>query len=287
MLQNSPYVLTVSTKDAHGLVTRVSGFLTEQGAFISKAHHHNDPYSGMAFLRFAFQDKNGHLPKLAELEKAFRPIAADLEADAKFHDVSRPLPVVIAVSKFGHCLFDLIHRAKAGTLNIDIKAVISNHDTMRSFVEWAGIPYHHLPITKETKPQQEAQIKEILASVDSELLILARYMQILSEDMCAHLEGAAINIHHSFLPSFKGARPYRQAFERGVKVIGATSHYVTTDLDEGPIIEQAVERIDHSAGEAELVDIGRDMECIALSRAVRWHAEQRVLLNGHRTIIFN
>jgi len=287
MTENQPkFILTISTPDRAGLVSRVTGFITEQGGFIVEASHHNDPLSGNAFLRISFGDAQGNLPSRKALATAFKPIAADLGAEAHFYDAAKPLPIIIAVSRFGHCLYDLIHRVQSGILPVSVKAIISNHKDMQSFAEWAQIPFHHLPITKETKPQQEAEIKAIIEETKSELLVLARYMQILSEDMSAYVSGKAINIHHSFLPSFKGARPYSQAYERGVKVIGATAHYVTSDLDEGPIIEQAVERVDHAASAEEFVNIGRDMECVALARAVRWHAERRVMLNGSRTIIF-
>lgn len=286
MSDQKRYILKLSACDREGLVARVSGFITEQGGFINEASHYSDPLTGDAFLRFLFTDAGGNLPALSDIETAFKLVANDLEAEVLFCDISKPMPIVIAVSKFGHCLYDLVHRVQSAILPVEIKAVISNHEDMRSFVEWAGIPFHHLPITKDTKAQQEGQIKDILAETGSELLVLARYMQILSEDMSAHVSGKAINIHHSFLPSFKGARPYSQAYERGVKVIGATAHYVTLDLDEGPIIEQAVERVDHSASVDEFVNIGRDMECVALARAVRWHAERRLMLSGHRTIVF-
>ncbi|PCI34418.1 MAG: formyltetrahydrofolate deformylase [Alphaproteobacteria bacterium] len=290
MSKTSRYVLTLTAPDRAGLVATVASFIADQGGFITEANHHTDPREGTAFLRFAFQDAGQGAVKAAldisALRTAFAPIASTLGAGADFHDLSTPMPIVIAVSKFGHCLYDLLHRWKSGILPVEIKAVISNHEDMRSFTEWHGLPYHYLPTSEGTKTDREAQIKTILTDTGSELLVLARYMQILSEDMCRHLSGQAINIHHSFLPSFKGAKPYSQAFERGVKMIGATAHYVTADLDEGPIIEQAVERVDHSVSPGELVNIGRDTETVALSRAVRWHAERRVLLSGHRTVVF-
>lgn len=280
------YVLTLTVPDAAGLVAKVADFLTRQGAFITEANHHTELSSNTAFLRFSFHDAGGGLADIKELGAEFDPIAKSLGAVADFHNISPPMPVVIAVSKFGHCLYDLLHRWKAGILPVDVKAVISNHEDMRSFTEWHGLPFHHLPVTKQNKSEQEGQIKAVLESSGAELLVLARYMQILSEDMCLYLSGRAINIHHSFLPSFKGAKPYSQAYDRGVKMIGATAHYVTSDLDEGPIIEQVVERVDHSVSPKELVSIGRDTESVALSRAVRWHAERRVLISGHRTVVF-
>jgi len=286
MSVNSRYVLTFTAPDRVGVVATAANFLTSQGAFITEANHHTEPRSNSAFLRFAFHSDGTGLVDIDELRARFESIRLDFEATAHFHEVSVPMPIVVAVSKFGHCLYDLLHRWKAGILPVDVKAIISNHEDLQSFTEWHGLPFYHLPITKETKPKQEAQIKDIIKKHDVELLVLARYMQVLSEDMCHHLSGKAINIHHSFLPSFKGAKPYSQAYERGVKMIGATAHYVTGDLDEGPIIEQAVERVDHSVSSQELVNIGRDMESVALSRAVRWHAERRVILSGQRTVVF-
>ncbi len=286
MSTQDKYVLTLTAPDVSGIVANVAGALADWGAFITEANHHNEPRSETAFLRFAFHASEVSMATCEEMRQAFIPIAKRYNAEFAFHNMTHPMPIIIAVSKFGHCLYDLLHRWKAGILPVDVKAVISNHEDMRGFAEWHDLPFHYLPITKETKPQQEDQIKDLIKSYGSELLVLARYMQILSEDMCEHVSGRAINIHHSFLPSFKGAKPYSQAYDRGVKMIGATAHYVTSDLDEGPIIEQAVERIDHSVSPEELVNIGRDSESVALSRAVRWHAERRVLISGHRTVVF-
>ncbi|MBL4894631.1 MAG: formyltetrahydrofolate deformylase [Emcibacter sp.] len=286
MTINKNYVLKLTSPDAAGLVATVSGFLAEQGAFITEANHHTERRLNKAFLRFAFHEGDKGMEDIESLRRAFEPISDKLGAISEFHDMSTPMPIVIAVSKFGHCLQDLLHRWKAGILPVEVKAVISNHEDLRSFTEWHGVAFHHLPITKETKSEQENQIKAILEDSGAELLVLARYMQILSEDMCRHISGRAINIHHSFLPSFKGAKPYSQAYDKGVKMIGATAHYVTGDLDEGPIIEQAVERVDHTVSPKELVNIGRDTESVALSRAVRWHAEHRVLLSENRTLVF-
>ncbi|MCF8475092.1 MAG: formyltetrahydrofolate deformylase [Emcibacter sp.] len=286
MHKTPKYILTLTAPDRAGLVATVARFLAEQGAFITEANHHTDARLEMAFLRFSFQDAGRNLPELHKLREAFEPISRALKASSEFYDAAIPMPIIIAVSKFGHCLHDLLHRWKAGILPVDVKAVISNHEDMRSFTEWHGLPFHHLPISKETKINQETKIKSLIEDYNVELLVLARYMQILSEDMCRHISGRAINIHHSFLPSFKGAKPYSQAYDRGVKMIGATAHYVTSDLDEGPIIEQVVERVDHTVSAEELVNIGRDTESVALTRAVRWHAEHRVLLSGQRTVIF-
>ena len=194
--------------------------------------------------------------------------------------------VVVMVSKFDHCLNSLLHDWQSGQLPVEIAAVISNHDDLRSFVEWHKIPFHHLPVTADTKSEQEAQVKGLIDSLETDLVVLARYMQILSPELCTALAWKAINIHHSFLPSFKGAKPYHQAHTRGVKIIGATAHYVTTDLDEGPIIEQSVERVDHTQTPKDMVRIGRDIESVVINRAVRWHAEHRVLPNGNKTVVF-
>ena len=201
-------------------------------------------------------------------------------------DKSRKSRVLIMVSKEGHCLNDLLYRYSTGQLAIDVPAIVSNHDTWRGIAEWHNIPYYHFPITRETKPKQEAQVLEVVERHNIDLVVLARYMQVLSNDLCAQLKGRAINIHHSFLPSFKGAKPYHQAFDRGVKLIGATAHYVTPELDEGPIIEQEVARVDHTHLPEELEALGRDVECLALSRAIKYHTEQRVLLNGSKTVVF-
>ena len=278
-------ILTVSCPDKTGLVAALSGFITSNGAFITEANHHYDEKSGKAFLRFAFTQSEKPL-SIATWQDCSAAVAKSYDAEMCFYDTSKPMKVVVAVSKFGHCLFELIHRCKGGVLPIEICAVISNHEDMRSFTEWAEIPFHHLPITKKNKPEQEQQIRDVYNETGAELLILARYMQILSQEMCSDFDGKAINIHHSFLPSFKGAKPYSQAHDKGVKIIGATAHYVTTDLDEGPIIEQAVERVDHSASVDEFMNIGRDTESVALTRAVRWHSERRVLISGTKTVIF-
>ena len=280
----SSKILTVKCPDKMGIVSTLSGFLASNGAFIVEANHHNDEETGLAFLRFAFSEEN---PLSIETwSECAASVAKLCEAEMQFYNANQPMKVVIAVSKFGHCLQELIHRWKSGALPIDIQAIVSNHKDMQSFTEWADIPYHYLPVSNKNKAEQEQKIRDIVSETKSELLVLARYMQILSPEMCRDFDGKAINIHHSFLPSFKGARPYSQAHAKGVKIIGATAHYVTTDLDEGPIIEQAVERVDHSASVTEFMNLGRDTESIALTRAVRWHAERRVQLAGKRTIIF-
>jgi len=205
----------------------------------------------------------------------------------QIEDTAQRVRVLIAVSKLGHCLNDLLHRWRSGVLPVDIVGVVSNHEDLRGLVEWHQIPFHHLPVTADTRIEQEAALLELFSRYQADLLVLARYMQILSNDACRTLAGRCINIHHSFLPSFKGARPYHQAYERGVKIIGATAHYVTSDLDEGPIIEQAVERVGHEHTPERFQEIGRDLEAIVLARAVRWHAERRILLDGQRSVILS
>jgi formyltetrahydrofolate deformylase len=225
------------------------------------------------------------LPELPLLIEQFRPVAERFAMDWSVHPAERRCRVLVAVSQAGHCLNALLHRWSIGTLPVEVVGVVSNHTDQQRLVEWYGLPFHHLPIEAGRKAGQEAQLLDLVEDSGAELFVLARYMQILSEDACARLAGRCINIHHSFLPGFKGARPYHQAYERGVKVIGATAHYVTPDLDEGPIIEQDVQRVDHTMLPADLVEIGHDLEAAVLIRAVRWHAEHRVFVTGRRTIV--
>jgi formyltetrahydrofolate deformylase len=279
------YVLTISCPDAVGIVAAVSGFLSGRQLFITESAHFGDTISGRFFMRTVFREEPG-MPPLSELKAAFGELARRFEMDWEIYDTSVPQRVLILVSKFDHCLNDLLYRYRTGTLSIDIAAVVSNHPDLERVVEWHGIPYHHLPVTKETKAEQEAKILEMVDRLNIDLVVLARYMQVLSQDMCKALSWRCINIHHSFLPSFKGAKPYHQAHARGVKIIGATAHYVTSDLDEGPIIEQAVERVDHTQTPGDLVAIGRDIENVVLSRALKYHAEHRVLPNNGKTVVF-
>ena len=223
---------------------------------------------------------------IADFKAGFSELGERFGMTWAIHDAERKARVLILVSKFDHCLNDLLYRYRTGALPIDIPAVISNHPDLERLVEWHGIPYHHLPVTKETKAEQEGRIREMMDRMHIDLVVLARYMQVLSPEFCQALQWRAINIHHSFLPSFKGAKPYHQAHTRGVKLIGATAHYVTTDLDEGPIIEQAVDRVDHTHTPDDLVAIGRDIENLVLSRAIRYHTEHRVLPNGTKTVVF-
>lgn len=280
------YILTITSPDAVGIVAAVSGFLAENEAFITESAHYGDPQTGTFFMRTVFRAGGARFPAIDKLKAGFALIGDRFSMDWDICDMTRRPRVVIAVSRFGHCLNDLLHQWRTGQLAIDIPAVVSNHEDMRALVEWHGIPYHYLPVTKDTKAEQEGRLLDLFDEVEGDLLVLARYMQILSPQACRRLAGRAINIHHSFLPSFKGARPYQQAHARGVKIIGATAHYVTPDLDEGPIIEQGVERVDHTFTVDALVRTGRDIETVVLSRAVHWHAERRVMLNGQKTVVF-
>jgi formyltetrahydrofolate deformylase len=278
-------ILTITCPDGPGIVAAVTGMLSANGANITEAAQYGDPDTGRFFQRIVFTPGPG-IAREAGFAAAFAPVAERFGMDWTLHDEGARAKAVIAVSKIGHCLADLLHRQHSGDSAIDICAVVSNHEDMRGLVEWHGIPYHYLPVTAETKPRQEEKILAVIEEAGAELLVLARYMQILTAPTGEKLAGRCINIHHAFLPGFKGARPYHRAHERGVKLIGATAHYVTPDLDEGPIIEQAVERVDHTHTPADLIAVGRDIECAVLARAVRWHAERRVLLNGIKTAVF-
>ncbi|HRL21050.1 formyltetrahydrofolate deformylase [Alcaligenes sp. SDU_A2] len=278
------YILTLSCPDRTGIVHNVSGWLLEQNGNINEAQQFGDAETQRFFLRIEFS-----LPEkvtVADLQARFAPIATQFGMDANIYDAQRKARLLILVSRQGHCLNDLLFRAHSGQLPVDIAAVASNHTDHAGLASSYGIPFHHLPVTPETRPQQEQQILQLANELKVDLVVLARYMQILSTDLCRSLSGRAINIHHSFLPSFKGARPYHQAHARGVKIIGATAHYVTEDLDEGPIIEQDVEHVSHSVSPLELTQIGSDVESLVLARAVRAHVQHRILLNGQRTVVF-
>ncbi len=278
-------VLILSCPDQRGIVATVTALLFEHGANIEESQQFQDPRTAQFFMRIRFSVDIGG-PSAQRWRALFAPVGTVYDMDWSIRDAATPYRAVLMVSKFGHCLNDLLFRWRSGALNLDIPAVVSNHPDLEPLVASYGIPFHHVPVTAATKPQAEARLLELVQELDVELVVLARYMQILSDDLCRALQGRVINIHHSFLPSFKGARPYAQARDRGVKLIGATAHYVTGDLDEGPIIEQDVERVDHSRHVEDLVALGQDVERRALARAVRWHAEHRVLLDGHRTIVF-
>ncbi|RIK90058.1 MAG: formyltetrahydrofolate deformylase [Burkholderiales bacterium] len=278
------FILTLSCPDRPGIVHAVSGFLLEHGGNIIEAAQYDDRDTGLFFMRTHFEA--GANESAESLAQSFAPIGERFAMRWRFFDAARPSPTLILVSRLGHCLNDLLFRQRSGLLPIDIRAVVSNHRDFYRLAASYDIPFHHIPVTAATKERAEARLMEVVEAEGIELVVLARYMQVLSEDVCSRLEGRAINIHHSFLPSFKGARPYRQAHERGVKLIGATAHYVTSALDEGPIIEQDVERVDHSMGADMLTAIGRDIENVVLARAVKWHAERRILLNGAKTVVF-
>ncbi len=276
-------MLTLSCPDRPGIVAAVAGLLAAGGGNIVESQQFGDQAAGRFFMRvqFTVPDEN-----VDELRAGLTELAADLDLEWGLWDTSIPPRVLILVSKAGHCLNDLLHRQRSGQLGIDIAAVASNHPDLRPLTQNYGIDYHHLPVTPDTRAWQEGEILTLVEYYRVDFVVLARYMQVLSDDWCAKLAGRVINIHHSFLPGFKGARPYHQAHARGVKLIGATAHYVTGDLDEGPIIEQEVARVDHHQDPADLMAVGRDAECLALSRAVRWHAAHRVLLNGDKTVVF-
>ena len=280
---NPTYVLTLSCQDKPGIVHAVSGFLLEHGGNIEEAAQYNDHDTGLFFMRVQFCCLS---LSEQELRHEVRLFVQTHAMDWSLHGLASRLPTVIMVSQQGHCLNDLLFRWKSGLLPIDIRAIISNHRDFYQLAASYNIPFHHLPVTAATKAQVEARQLEIIEQEQADLVVLARYMQVLSNEMCGKLAGKAINIHHSFLPSFKGAKPYYQAHQRGVKLIGATAHYVTADLDEGPIIEQDVARVDHAMTVDDLTSIGRDTESQVLARAVKWHSEHRVRLNGHRTVVF-
>jgi len=277
------YILTLSCPDRPGIVHAVSGFLLERGGNIEEAAQYNDPDTGLFFMRVQFGCDQ---LTFEDLQAQLRFFSEPFRMVWKLHATRQPMRAVILVSKEGHCLNDLLFRWKSGLLPLQIAAIVSNHRDFYQLAASYDVPFHHLPVTASTKPQVEARQLEIIEAERAELVVLARYMQILSDGMCRQLAGRAINIHHSFLPSFKGAKPYYQAHDRGVKLIGATAHYVTADLDEGPIIEQDVARVDHTHTVEDLAAVGRDTESQVLARAVKWHGEHRVLLNGHKTVVF-
>ena len=280
--EQTAWVLSLSCPDRPGIVHAVSGLLAEHGGNITESQQFGDPDTGLFFMRV---EVLAPTPR-AQLEAAFGALAESFDMTWSLDVAGRRMRTVVMVSKADHCVNDLLVRERAGTLPVDIVAVVGNHEHLRDLTEFYGKRFVHIPVTADTKPAAEAALLDLVGELDAELVVLARYMQILSPELSQALHGRAINIHHSFLPSFKGARPYFQAHDRGVKLIGATAHYVTADLDEGPIIEQDVERVDHTSTVDSLTAIGADVERRALARAVRWHAEHRVLLDGHRTIVF-
>ncbi|WP_327176316.1 formyltetrahydrofolate deformylase [Streptomyces sp. NBC_01335] len=278
------YVLILSCPDKQGIVHAVSSYLFMTGCNIEDSQQFGDHDTGLFFMRVHFSASSP--VSLEKLRASFAAIGDSFHMEWQIHRASERMRVVLMVSKFGHCLNDLLFRSRIGALPVEIAAVVSNHEDFAELVGSYNVPFRHIPVTRDTKAEAEAELLELVRAENVELVVLARYMQVLSDDLCKELSGRIINIHHSFLPSFKGARPYHQAHARGVKLIGATAHYVTADLDEGPIIEQEVERVGHGVTPDQLVAIGRDVECQALARAVKWHAERRILLNGRRTVIF-
>lgn len=279
------FVLTVACPDRKGIVAAVSHFLLEQGCNILDSAQFGDTINGRFFLRMVFVAERQ--TDAAALRAAFAPIAQAFDMAAELHDVAAKVRTLVMVSKFGHCLVDLLYRHRIGALPVEIVKIVSNHRDLEDVALAHGVPFAYLPVNKANKAEQGQALLRILDEDRIDLTVLARYMQILSPDLCARLAGRAINIHHSFLPSFQGARPYSQAHGRGVKLIGATAHYVTAELDEGPIIEQAVERVTHALSPEDYAAVGRDIESVVLARAVKWHAEHRILPNGRRTVIFS
>ncbi|WP_426322723.1 formyltetrahydrofolate deformylase [Pseudoduganella sp. R-43] len=288
-MNHPEYILTLSCHDQRGIVHRVSGFLAEHGCNIIDSAQFGDAETQRFFMRVHFAREDAAFTDAA-LREDFAKVAEAMGMEWALHDAHAKPRVMLMVSKIGHCLNDLLFRYKSGLLPVDIPAIVSNHMDFYQLAASYNIPFHHLPLAtgapEEAKLAQEARIAELMENHKVDLVVLARYMQILSPSMCERLKGKAINIHHSFLPSFKGAKPYAQAHKRGVKLIGATAHFVTGDLDEGPIIEQDVERVDHAMDSDALTAIGRDVECVVLARAVKWFVEHRILLNGDRTVIF-
>jgi formyltetrahydrofolate deformylase len=285
-MTRAAFILKASCTDTVGIVAAVTGFIAARGGLITEMSHFVDDEAQKSFIRTVFADDAQSQEDLATMRHNFKQqVALHFGMRYDFFSAQDKVRTLIAVSRQGHCLNALLHHWADGHLPIDISGIVSNHDDQRALAEWYGLDYHHFPIAPGKKPEQEARILALMDQTGSELLVLARYMQILTAHACEQLTGRAINIHHSFLPGFKGARPYHQAYERGVKLIGATAHYVNTDLDEGPIIEQGVERVDHTMKPGELERLGQDVESVVLTRAVRWHAEHRVFENGHRTVV--
>lgn len=287
--KSNDHILTLSCPDRPGIVHDLTRVLAQNDMNILDSQQFSDPMTRKFFMRVHFGDRDDKVSDAlpGDVQNAFGEVAQKHSMELTLHPVAQKPRVLIMVSQIGHCLNDLLFRYSTGQLPIEIPMIISNHDKFASLAATYNIPFHHLPITKETKADQEAKILELVSQNDIDLIVLARYMQILSPKLCEQMSGKIINIHHSFLPSFKGAKPYHQAYARGVKIIGATAHFVTADLDEGPIIEQSVARVDHSMNPKELVEQGSTVETQVLATAVKWFAERRVLLNGNKTVVFN
>lgn len=278
--------LKFSCPDQPHISATVLSFFADNGYNILESSQHEDPFTDLFFMRTVFAPMEDVTLSIDELRQEFSTIADNYKMEWRVRENKVKPRILLAVTKDSHCMNNLLNAWQRGVLHVDVVGIVSNHTDLKRIADWYDVPFYHFPVTKETKPQQEAQILKCMEDNDVELLVLARYMQILSDNLCQQLIGRSINIHHSFLPGFKGAKPYHQAFERGVKLIGATAHYVTADLDEGPIIEQAVERISHANLPEELVETGRDIEAVVLNRAVKWYSEDRVMLNGKRTVVF-
>ena len=278
------YALRVTCRSTRGIIAAIAGYLAQQGCNIIDSSQFDDLETGRFFLRMSFLSEEGR--SLSEVSEGFLPIASQFEMDREFFDEGKKRKIMIMVSRFGHCLNDLLYRQRIGALPIEITGVVSNHFDYQKVVINSDIPFHHVKITPQNKPEAEANLTRLVEESCTELIVLARYMQVLSDDLCKRMSGKIINIHHSFLPSFKGANPYKQAFERGVKLVGATSHYVTGDLDEGPIIEQDTIRVTHAQNAEDYVSLGRDVEAQVLARAIHAHIHGRVFLNGNKTVVF-
>jgi formyltetrahydrofolate deformylase len=286
MTHNSDnFIFTGTCRAGSGVVAAVTSFLADRDCYICALEQFDDESTDKFFMRAVFR-RQENSPPIEKMAEAFAEVSDKFDMSWKFHNPALAVKTLLLVSKYDHCLDDLLYRRRKGEFNIEVTAVVSNHQDLRPMVEREGIRFIHLPVTKDTKAQQESRLLEIIEETESELVVLARYMQILSNDLTRKLSGRCINIHHSFLPGFKGAKPYHQAYDRGVKVIGATAHYVTSDLDEGPIIEQILTRVDHGYGPEHLVRVGRDNECMALAKAVKYHIERRVFLDGNKTVVF-
>lgn len=278
------FIMTTQSEDRIGIVAALTGCLSDNDGFIHNLAQFGTPNSERFFSRICFSvDKKNE----SNLRTALAENSSAMDLNIQIYPMGQKMRTLIMVSKFDHCLNDLLYRHNNGSLNISIPAVASNHETHRNQVEAAGIPFHYIPITKETKPEAEARLRDLISDVDAELIVLARYMQILSKDICADYSGRIINIHHSFLPSFKGAKPYHRAYDKGVKLIGATAHYVTSDLDEGPIIEQSVSRVNHTQTPQDLVAVGRDIEAQTLAKAIKLHSEHKAFINDNKTVILS
>ncbi|MDG2501842.1 MAG: formyltetrahydrofolate deformylase [Porticoccaceae bacterium] len=279
------FIFTGTCRAGSGVVAAVTSFLAERDCYICALEQFDDESTDKFFMRAVFRRQQDS-PSINEMAEAFAEVSDKFAMSWEFHNPSLAVKTLLLVSKYDHCLDDLLYRRRKGEFNMEVTAVVSNHQDLRPMVEREGIRFIHLPVAKDSKAQQESRLLEIIEETDSELVVLARYMQILSNNLTEKLSGRCINIHHSFLPGFKGAKPYHQAYNRGVKVIGATAHYVTSDLDEGPIIEQILTRVDHGYSPEHLVRVGRDNECMALAKAVKYHIERRVFLDGNKTVVF-